>query len=223
MSAPFPVVGEGSQGGRGVLLDFDGTLADTVPLIVASYRHTLAAPGVEPPDEGMIRTWIGRALLDTLEEARPGEGEELVQRYREHNLAHHDELIQRVPGAAELLGDLLAAGVPTAVVSSKRAEMVRHGMRLTGLPEVEVVVGLEETTRHKPDPAPLLEGARRLGIAPQACVYVGDAVVDVTAARAAGMAAVAVAWGAGTGDDLRAAGPDALVQDTGELRRLLLS
>lgn len=225
MSGPFPlrVHHDHDDPGRlGVLLDFDGTLADTVPLIVASYRHTLATPGEEPPDEATIRSWIGRALRETLEITRPGEGDELVARYREHNLAHHDELIERVPGAPELLAALQAAGVPTGVVSSKRAEMVRHGMRITGLPEVEVVVGLEETSRHKPDPAPLLEGARRLGLPPERCVYVGDAAVDVQAARAAGMAAVAVTWGAGTADALRATDPDALVGDAGELLRLLL-
>ena len=217
----------------GILLDFDGTLADTIPLIVASYRHALGgndagsadtsgSPGVGVPDETTIRRWIGRALRETLEEVRPGEGDALVQRYREHNLAHHDDLIEPVPGAGELVEALQAAGRSVAVVSSKRAELVRRGMRLTGVPEVEVVVGLEETSRHKPDPGPLLEGARRLGLDPSRCVYVGDAVVDVQAARAAGMGAVAVTWGAGSVDDLEAAGPDALARDADDLRRLLL-
>lgn len=213
---------DADPGIRGVLLDFDGTLADTVPLIVASYRHTLASPDVQVPDEPTIRSWIGRALRDTLEEARPGEGDALVERYREHNLAHHDTLIERVPGAPELLRALLDSGLAVGVVSSKRAALVRHGMQLTGLPEVEVVVGLEETDRHKPDPAPLLEGARRLGLDATTCVYVGDAVVDVLAARAAGMRAVAVTWGAGTEEELRSAAPDAVAASAEELRQILL-
>ncbi|GGK57528.1 HAD family hydrolase [Ornithinimicrobium pekingense] len=202
-----------------VLFDFDGTLADTVPLIVESFRHTLAETDGDL-EEHEIRGWIGRILHDVLEERHPGRGEELVRRYREHNLTHHDTLIRRVHGAAELLADLHAHGIPVAVVSSKSHVTVRRGMRVTGLPEVEHVVGLEDTTAHKPDPAPLLEGARRLAVDPAASVYVGDALVDVLAARAAGMGSVAVTWGAGTRDVLQRA--DHVVDDVAQLRDVLL-
>lgn len=202
-----------------VLFDFDGTLADTVPLIVASFRHTLADTDGEL-DELEIRAWIGRVLVDVLEERHPGRGEELVQRYREHNLAHHDSLIRRVPGAAALLDDLHAHGIPVAVVSSKSHVTVRRGMRVTGLREVEHVVGFEDTAAHKPDPAPLLEGAWRVGSAPERCVYVGDALVDVLAAQAAGMGSIAVTWGAGSREVLERA--DHVVDDVSQLARLLL-
>jgi pyrophosphatase PpaX len=202
-----------------VLFDFDGTLADTVPLIVASFRHTLADTDGEL-DELEVRGWIGRVLSDVLEERHPGRGDELVKRYREHNLAHHDTLIRRVPGAARLLDDLHAHGIPVAVVSSKSHMTVRRGMRVTGLREVEHVVGFEDTAAHKPDPAPLLEGAWRVGVAPGRCVYVGDALVDVLAAGAAGMTSIAVTWGAGTREVLQRA--DHVVDDAAELARLLL-
>lgn len=203
-----------------VLFDFDGTLADTVPLIVESYRHVLDHVG-DPVAEPEIRSWIGRTLVEVLEERYPGRGEDLVSRYRRHNLAHHDALIRGVEGVAGLIEDLAAHRIPVAVVSSKGRETVRRGMRVTGLPDVEHVVGMEDTTVHKPDPAPLLEGARRLGAAPAGCVYVGDAVVDVLAARAAGMAAVAVTWGAGTREAL--AGADHVVDDARALRDVLLA
>ncbi len=203
-----------------VLFDFDGTLADTVPLIVESYRHVLDHVG-DPVAEPEIRSWIGRTLVEVLEERYPGRGEDLVSRYRRHNLAHHDTLIRSVEGVAGLIEDLSAHRIPVAVVSSKGRETVRRGMRVTGLPDVEHVVGMEDTTVHKPNPAPLLEGARRLGAAPAGCVYVGDAVVDVLAARAAGMAAVAVTWGAGTREAL--AGADHVVDDARALRDVLLA
>ena len=87
---------------------------------------------------------------------------------------------------------------------------------------VEVVGALEDTTRHKPEPDPLLEAARRLGIDPASAVYVGDATVDVLAAQAAGMAAVAVTWGAGERDALVATGPQAVFDSVGELTAYLL-
>lgn len=203
-----------------VLFDFDGTLADTVPLIVESYRHTLAHLE-EPLDEPEVRSWIGRTLIDVFEERHPGRGEDLVSRYREHNLAHHDMLIRTVDGAAELLEELAAHGIPVAVVSSKGSQTVRRGMRVTGLREVEHVVGMEDTSVHKPHPEPLLVGAERLGADPARCVYVGDALVDVLAARAAGMASVAVTWGAGTRDALVAA--DHVVDDGAALREILIA
>lgn len=202
-----------------VLFDFDGTLADTVPLIVASFRHTLGETDGEL-DELEIRGWIGRVLVDVLEERHPGRGDELVRRYREHNLAHHDTLIRTVSGADRLLDDLHARDIPVAVVSSKSHVTVRRGMRVTGLREVEHVVGFEDTAAHKPDPSPLLEGARRLGMDPGRCVYVGDALVDVLAAGSAGMTSIAVTWGAGVPEVLARA--DHVVDDVSELAALLL-
>lgn len=203
----------------GVLFDFDGTLADTVPLILASFRHTLASAGDSATDDE-IRSSIGRALVEVLEERHPGRGPELVAHYREHNLAHHDALIEQVDGATELVDALAAAGLPYGVVSSKMVDTVRRGLRVTGFGEVEHVVGLEATAAHKPDPAPLLEGARRIGVEPTRCVYVGDALVDILAAEAAGMASIAVTWGAGERSALEQA--DHVVDDVAALRALLL-
>ena len=131
-----------------VLFDFDGTLADTVPLIVESFRHTLAETDGDL-EEHEIRAWIGRILHDVLEERHPGRGEELVQRYREHNLAHHDTLIRTVSGADRLLDDLHARDIPVAVVSSKSHVTVRRGMRVTGLREEDGVFVLEDKKQIK--------------------------------------------------------------------------
>jgi pyrophosphatase PpaX len=206
-----------------VLFDFDGTLADTIPLIVASYHHAIGTMG-EVAEEREVRSWIGRPLQPVLEERYPGRGAELTDVYRTWNLAHHDELILAVDGMPTLLDDLHAAGARTGVVSSKKGETVRLGLRAVGLDDrIDVIAGQEHTDVHKPDPAPLLYAATRLGVAPSDCVYVGDAVVDIEAARAAGMAAVAVTWGAGEGESLRAAEPDALVSDVTVLRSVLLT
>jgi pyrophosphatase PpaX len=206
-----------------VLFDLDGTLADTIPLIVASYQHAFRTVTGEEVDEDRARSWIGRPLLPALLEASPEHGHELDRVYREWNLANTARLIQRFDGVPELLADLGAAGVATGVVTSKRhhtARMALEGVEVDHL--VDVVAALEDTDRHKPDPAPLLHGANRLGVDPAGCVYVGDAVVDVEAAHAAGMAAVAVTWGAGEEGALAAAGPLALVRRVPDLSALLL-
>lgn len=205
-----------------VLFDFDGTLADTIPLIVASYHHAIGTVG-ERADEREVRSWIGRPLEPVLEERYPGRGAQLTEVYRAWNLAHHDELILAVDGMPELLADLHAAGTRTGVVSSKKGSTVALGLRAVGLDaSVDVLAAQEHTDLHKPHPAPLEYAASHLGVSASQCVYVGDAVVDILAARAAGMAAVGVTWGAGDPGELGAADPDALVGDVAALRAVLL-
>lgn len=213
MSAVWPVV----------LFDFDGTLADTIPLIVDSYRHTLATSGLPEVDELEVRSWIGRPLQPVFEQRYPGRGDELTDVYREWNLAHHDELIRPVAGIPELLRQLRDNGVRLGVVSSKRTETVEQGLRAVGLDAaISVLAGMDDTTSHKPDPAPLLHAATTLGARPSDCVYVGDADVDILAARAAGMGSVGVTWGAGQAAVLRGLRPDAVVDNTSRLREVLL-
>ena len=123
----------------------------------------------------------------------------------------------------ELLAELTAAGVTCAVATSKRRETARIALEAVGIDHlVDVVAALEDTTAHKPAPDPLLHAATTLGADPGDCVYVGDATVDMLAARAAGMSAVAVTWGAGERDALLAAGPDTLVETVADLRAYLL-
>jgi pyrophosphatase PpaX len=208
---------------RTVLFDLDGTLADTIPLIVASYQHAFRTVLAQDVDEARARAWIGRPLLPALLEEAPDHGHELDRVYREWNLANTHALIRRYAGVPELLADLAAAGVRTAVATSKRRETARLALEGVGIDHlVDVVAGLEDTTRHKPEPDPLLHAAASLGVDPRDCVYVGDATVDVLAARAAGMAAVAVTWGAGERSALVATGPDAVVDTVPHLAAYLL-
>lgn len=205
-----------------MLFDLDGTLANTIPLIVASYNHALSSVVGQALPEEEIKSWIGRPLVETFD-AWPEHQVELDRIYRAWNLANHDDLIQEYAGVPALLADLAAAGVARGVVTSKRRSTAAAALQAVGIAEwVEILAALEDTDRHKPHPEPLLLGAARLGADPSVCVYVGDAVVDVVAARAAGMAAVAVTWGAGQPGQLKAAEPDFLVETVEDLRLVLL-
>ena len=131
---------------------------------------------------------------------------------------------QTIAQLAELLADLTADGVPMGIVTSKRREIAQYALDSVGLGSAIALLGtLEDTSEHKPDPAPLLLGAKRLGVEPRDCTYVGDATVDVLAARAAGMRSIAVSWGAGTIADLEATTPDLVVGSVGELAAYLLA
>ena len=110
------------------------------------------------------------------------------------------------------------------MVSSKKTDYIELGLNRLGLgPWIDVIVGADNTQRHKPDSEPLLHATRLLRAVPSRCVYVGDAVTDVVAGRAAGMATIAVTWGAATADDLAGAGPSAVVSNVAELAAQLLT
>lgn len=206
-----------------VVFDLDGTLADTIGLIVDSYQHAFATVLGATEDEAVIRSWIGQPLIRAFRERSPERADELFDTYIAWNHANTERLIRRFPGVEELLADITAAGVGVAAATSKRRGSASEALRLTGLAaHVDVLVTLEDTEDHKPDPAPLLLAVERLGGRPSEAVYVGDAVVDVEAARRAGMGAVGVTWGAGTRADLVAAGPDVVVDTVEELRAALL-
>ena len=206
-----------------VIFDLDGTLADTIGLIVASYNHAYVTVTGRPRVESEIRALIGRPLLETFAARDPEVADDLQRVYTAWNLANTERLLKRYAGVPELLEDLTSAGVRLGVVTSKRRRTAELALRGVGIEDsVRLLACLEDTERHKPDPAPLLLGARSLGAAARDCVYVGDAVVDVHAARAAGMAAVAVTWGAGDEDALLAARPDAVATSVAELGKMLL-
>lgn len=209
---PFPVV----------LFDLDGTLVDSIALILDSYRQVFAHFGVEDVAPETMRPWIGLPLEDSFRALDPARAESMTAHYREVMLRSHDAAIRPCPGAAELVRALDAAGARQGVVTSKRRELARRGMVATGLPTIEPVIGQEDSDRHKPDPAPLRIALEHLGAAPAEAVYVGDAPTDLRAAHAAGMAAIGVTWGAADRATLEAERPLAVVEDMDSLRALLL-
>ena len=208
-----------------VLFDFDGTLGNTIPLILASYRHTIERFGLAPADDATILSWIGRTLPDMFTELAGAErAPELMDAYsawQADNVAAH---LAAYPGVDELLVDLAAAGARLGIATSRRRPSAEALLAALGLHEhLPLLVAMEDTPHHKPHAAPLLLAAERIGADPADCVYVGDAVVDLGAAHNAGMAGIGVTWGAGLPDAL-AAQPSAGVVDTvDQLRALLLA
>jgi len=180
-----------------VLFDLDGTLIDSGPIILASMRHaSLEVLGVEP-DEELVRAAIGGpGLVAQMRDLDPERVDELVDAYRAHNEPLHDAL-EAFDGVLDMLLALRAQGRQLGIVTAKRRATVELAFRrIPALRELtEVLVAADDTERHKPDPEPVLEALRRLGVGPGAAAYVGDSPFDIRAAKAAGVHAVAVGWG----------------------------
>jgi len=198
-------------------------VVNTIPLIIASYEHAMWSILGVRPSAGEARGWIGQTLYGTFSQRHPERAQDLVDSYVTWNAEHLAELLEEYPGVEELLKDLAASGATIGVVTSKRHVSARNTLRAAGLDgHLPLLVAMEDTDVHKPDPEPLLLAMQRLGVKAGDCVYIGDAVVDVLAAKAAGMASIAVTWGAGDRADLIAAGPLAVVDTMDSLRAQLL-
>lgn len=205
------------------MFDLDGTLVDTIALIIESYQHAFRSVlGAQMP-ETQIRSWIGQPLIRCFQQASLEHADQLFECYTVWNQANTERLARRYAGIDRLLVELANAGVQVAVATSKRLAPAQVALTWCGLDGlVDTLVTMEDTIRHKPDPEPLLHAAQRLGVAPEQAAYVGDAAVDLRAARAAGMSGVGVLWGAGTPETLKPERPCALVETVEALHALLL-
>jgi pyrophosphatase PpaX len=203
---------------RTVLFDLDGTLIDSAAIILASMRHaTRTVLGREIADEQLL-AGVGRGLHYEMQTFDPERADELVAVYREHNEPLHAEL-QPCPGITNVL-DLLNEGRTLGIVTSKRRVTVQLAFdTLPGLERYfDVVVGAEDTERHKPHPEPLLLALALATAHADETAYIGDSPFDVQAAKAAGVAAIAVTWGGfHSRERLEQENPDAIVDTAEEL------
>jgi pyrophosphatase PpaX len=179
-----------------VLFDLDGTVVDSGAIILASMRHaTREVLGIEAADTELMQAVGGPGLEAQMAAFAPDHVDELVRVYRAHNEPLHDEL-EACGGMEDVILRLHEEGTRLGIVTAKRRSTVELAFKRLRVGHLfEAVVGGDETERHKPDPEPLLEAARRLRVDPVDCAYVGDSPFDIRAAKAAHMYSVAVTWG----------------------------
>jgi pyrophosphatase PpaX len=207
-----------------VLFDLDGTVIDSGPMIISSMQHAARTVLGEDISEDVLKAAVGGpGLVAQMRELDAARVDELVEAYRAHNEPLHDEL-EAFWEIVEVLPRLREEGRRLGIVTAKRRSTVALAFdRLPGLEgNFEVVITAEDTERHKPDPAPVVEALGRLGADPAEAAYVGDSPFDVRAAKAAGAFAVAVTWG-GIHDRerLEQEEPDVLVDTAEELLAVL--
>lgn len=182
---------------QGILFDFDGTLANTIELIIAAFEHTCQTVlGTVPEREKIINTF-GLPLPDAMLalSGRADLVEKMRNVYREYNDSHHDAMIRPIDGVKETLATLKAKGIRLAIVTSKKPRMLHRGMSCLGLaPYIDAVVALGDTKENKPHAEPMLAGCTKLGVEPQACLCVGDSPFDLQSGRSAGAKTVAVRY-----------------------------
>jgi len=216
-----------------VLIDLDGTLVDSVPDLAYCVDAMMCELGLPERGEAAVRQWVGngverlvqRALINAVDgDPDPAEFERAMpvfMRLYQENTSGRSYLY---PGVREGIDYLKRAGMRVACVTNKAEQFTLPLLRDMGiLDDFELVVSGDTLAVKKPDPAPLLHAAERLGVSAADSLMVGDSRSDVKAARAAGFPIVCVSYGYNHGEDIRDYGPDAVIDRLDQLQGLLES
>ena len=186
---------------RAVLFDLDGTLVDSAADLGAAADRMREARGQPALPAARYRPRAGSGARGMLAEAFGVDPDHAdYPALKDEFFTHYERCMmdssRPFDGVATLVASLQARGLVWGVVTNKSARFAEPMTRAFDLFATASVLVCGDTTPHtKPHPAPLLEAARRIGMAPAHCVYVGDDHRDILAGRAAGMATVAATYG----------------------------
>ena len=185
---------------QAILFDLDGTLADTAPDLADAVNRLRIAKNLPAVDYDILRPvasagargLIGAAFgIGPTDDAYPALRDAFLDNYA-NRIANLSSLFDGVP---PLLTQIETAGIQWGIVTNKVTVLTEKLVPQIGLAHAACVVCGDTTAHPKPHPAPLLEAARRLDVAPEDCWYVGDDLRDIEAGKAAGMYTVAAGWG----------------------------
>ncbi len=204
-----------------LLFDLDGTLVDSIELILGSARHAFIGFAGHIPTDDEWRAGIGRPLQAVLLEYSAGdqaEADRLLARYREYQLEHHDRLLHAYDGVVETLRALHAAGHRLAIVTSKSDWLAQRALDFVGIGELfGALVGCDTCVNHKPHPEPVERALALLGEERSNALFVGDSPHDVHSGLAAGVYTVGATWGAFSQAEMVASGANVVIDDITEL------
>ena len=209
-----------------IILDFDGTLADTRGLIVKTMQQTLDALGLEPRTDDQCAAMIGLPLKQAFTDLLPMTdemGEQCVETYRRiFNANNALYVIPTFPNVLETLHQLHEQGYTLTIASSRSNRSLMEFVNDMHLNEViPYVLGAEDVARAKPHPDPVLQTLKTFDCKPEDALVVGDTWYDIEMGRRAGVRTCGVTYGNGSQEELMRAGADYLIDDFGELVKII--
>ena len=197
-----------------IVFDWDGTLMDSAGAIIASIQASCSDLGLPVPERERAAHVIGLGLKDALSyavpELPPADYGKLAERYRHHYLAR-DPDIELFPGMREMLFALKEQGYVLAVATGKSRVGLNRVLEATQLKQCFDSSRCADETHSKPHPAMLQELMQELLVAPEATLMIGDTGHDLQMAVSAGVAALAVSYGAHPRESLTAFNPIACI------------
>lgn len=205
-----------------VLFDFDGTLANTIPGIMATMEGMV---NNTPLDFSLdkAKALIGRPLVEMgVELVGPDKSSDFLNAYFEQYQLYGANMIEFFPGARELVEDIRSQGILTAVVTSKRDRSLNYNLEVLKAGDLfDLLVSNDRTEFHKPHPAPVEYALEHLGVEPKESLMVGDTQYDILAGQGAGVDTIGVTWGVESEEQIAKSHPTRIVQSVPELRKAL--
>lgn len=216
-----------------VMFDLDGTLHDSVPPYFRLLQSILEKAGLPPAPRSVMTEFMtggigvfGKMIPDELRHRKEELIQECITIGRKLGKNMFRDEVNVFPGVEELFALLARRKILIGVVSStERGNIDRKFVPLArkGLADaIDAVVAIEDAPRKKPAPDPLIECARRLNVAVEKCVYVGDSHVDMRAGNAAGMRTIGVLTGLDDYETLKLENPTMIVDQVGDLNQIFV-
>jgi len=197
-----------TQNYKAILFDLDGTLVDSVPIILRAFREVHEQMGLSF-DEAAVRKLVGIPLQDQAVMFAGDRADEFTNRYVPLYLGYQTAGMRLFPGTIEMLDELKRRGYRLGLVTSKSTRGAGRALDQTGIADrFDVIVTADDTRNRKPHPDPILKGLEALNVRPDEALYVGDSLFDVDAAQRAEVDMAAVSWGARSKEDLLLECPD---------------
>ena len=216
-----------------IMIDVDGTLVDSVPDLSWCLDETLKQVGLPPRGEAAARNWVGNGVIRLVErgianhlDAPHDEAifEKAMPIFRELYAENTSKRSRLYPGVKEGIDYLKTLPIKIGCITNKDAQFTHPILKDLGLWDYfEIVISGDTLEKKKPDPLPLLHGAKELGADPEKSLMLGDSTSDVKAARAAGFDIICMSYGYNHGVDIRDSKPDAVIDSFVELKDFIQS
>ena len=206
-----------------IIFDWDGTLMDSVGLIVDAMRYAAEKHGLTVTDEA-TKSIIGIALVDAFPMLFPNDSDkydELLATYSEYYVKHcdNDKLFD---GVKELIQDLHAQGKTLAIATGKKRKGLQRVLPNSGIQAFFTLTKTADETAGKPNPLMLQAILSETGKTVEDAILVGDSIHDIRMANAIQMDSIAVSYGCETAEILAKEQPTKLVTTINELKQQLI-
>jgi len=205
-----------------VCFDLDGTLVDTFPFIIESYKHAVISKyGRIKESVKDITSQIGLPIKYFFASYPEEDRQFLQDEFSKHNDLLQSKGVPFFSGVKEMLFEL-KKHVKIGLVTSKRNVPLYEWLKKVGFDCLfDVVIGRNDTTIHKPNAKPLELAMEKVGVTKEKTLYVGDAIFDVLCAKNAGASSCLVGWTALTNAEIIEINPDYIIKETSELFNII--
>lgn len=211
----------------GVLLDFDGTIADTGEGIFSSVRYAIEAMGFDPLPEETIHTFIGPPIFSSFRRELNLSDEDsakAVEKYRERYVEDGIYKLKVYDGLEKLMNDMKKSGIKLAIASSKPENFIVKILEFLKSDNLFDYISAPENDKAPESKTALVERAvNHLGIDKSRAVMIGDRYFDIDGAKGAGIDSIGVTFGFGSKEELQNAGATFIAENVDDIRKIIFS